>query len=66
LITNISFHDLRDDFAHRAREAGWAIEELAYYLGHMSLKGTLALQTTARYTQMTRVQVKDNLKSSKG
>lgn len=66
LIADISFHDLRDDFAHRAREAGWTIEELAYYLGHLSMKGTLALQTTIRYTQMTRAQVKEKLKSIKG
>ncbi len=38
LINNLSFHDLRHDFAHRAREAGWTLEEIAYYLGHVTMK----------------------------
>jgi hypothetical protein len=28
------------DFAHRTREAGWTLEEVAYYLGHVTMKGT--------------------------
>ncbi len=35
-IADLSFHDLRHDFAHRAREASWALEEVAYYLGHVT------------------------------
>jgi integrase len=35
-IADLSFHDLRHDFAHRAREAGWTLEEVAYYLGHVT------------------------------
>ena len=31
-IADLTFHDLRYDFAHRAREAGWSLEEVAYYL----------------------------------
>lgn len=62
LIETITFHDLRHDFAHRAREAGWSLEELAYYLGHITRKGTPALQTTVRYTQASREQVKAKLK----
>jgi site-specific recombinase XerD len=65
-ISTISFHDLRHDFAHRALEAGWTLEELAYYLGHVTLKGTPALQTTVRYTQVARAQVKEKLKAVKG
>jgi site-specific recombinase XerD len=61
LIAAITFHDLRHDFAHRAREAGWSIEEVAYYLGHITKKGTPAIQTTARYTQVGRGQVKAKL-----
>src|SRR5260370_30019422 len=38
LIANVTFHDLRHDFAHRARDAGWSLEELAYYLGHVTVK----------------------------
>lgn len=62
LIADVTFHDLRHDFAHRAREAGWSLEELAYYLGHLTKKGTPAIQTTIRYTQVSRTQVRDKLK----
>jgi len=50
LIAPLTFHDLRHDFAHRARAAGWSLEEVAYYLGHLSKTGTPAIQTTVRYT----------------
>lgn len=65
-IADLSFHDLRHDFAHRTRDAGWTLEEIAYYLGHVTKKGTPAIQTTARYTQVSREQVKDKLKRIKG
>lgn len=58
LIADISFHDLRHDFAHRARAAGWSLEAVAYYLGHITKKGTPAIQTTVRYTQVSREQLK--------
>jgi len=66
LIADLSFHDLRHDFAHRAREAGWTLEEIAYYLGHVTVKGTPAIQTTVRYTQVSRAQVKEKLKGLRG
>jgi hypothetical protein len=44
----------------RGRPAG-AIEEVAYYLGHVTKKGTPAIQTTARYTQVSREHVKGKL-----
>lgn len=66
LIAPITFHDLRHDFAHRAREAGWTLEEVAYYLGHITKKGTPAIQTTARYTQVSRDQVKAKLRYLSG
>ena len=66
LIASLSFHDLRHDFAHRAREAGWTLEEVAYYLGHVTMKGTPAIQTTVRYTQVSRAQVKEKLRLMKG
>lgn len=66
LIQSLTFHDLRHDFAHRAREAGWGLEEMAYYLGHVTKKGAPATQTTARYTQVSRRQVKDKLRQIKG
>lgn len=47
-------------------EAGWSIEEVAYYLGHITNKGTPAIQTTIRYTQVSREQVKEKLKFIKG
>jgi len=65
-VADLSFHDLRHDFAHRARAAGWTLEEVAYYLGHVTKKGTSAIQTTARYTQVSRAQVKEKLKEIKG
>ncbi len=65
-IADLSFHDLRHDFAHRARAAGWTLEEIAYYLGHVTKKGTPAIQTTARYTQVSREQVKEKLRQIKG
>lgn len=61
LIAEISFHDLRHDFAHRARAAGWSLEAVAFYLGHITKKGTPAIQTTVRYTQVSREQVKRQL-----
>lgn len=66
LISDVTFHDLRHDFAHRARAAGWSVEEVAYYLGHTTKKGTPAIQTTVRYTQVSREEVKDKLKDLRG
>lgn len=66
LIQALTFHDLRHDFAHRARAAGWSLEEVAYYLGHVTKKGTPAIQTTVRYTQVSRQQVKEKLRAIKG
>ena len=40
LIQDLTFHDLRTDFAHRAREAGWSYQEVAHYLGHVIQNGT--------------------------
>jgi site-specific recombinase XerD len=65
-VADLSFHDLRHDFAHRARQAGWTLEEVAYYLGHVTKKGMPAIQTTARYTQVSREQVKEKLKRVRG
>ncbi|WP_026678140.1 tyrosine-type recombinase/integrase [Fictibacillus gelatini] len=66
LIHDVTFHHLRHDFAHRARESGWTIEEIAYYLGHVTKKGTPAIATTARYTQVSRKQIKEKLYQIKG
>lgn len=66
LVGDVTFHDLRHDFAHRAREAGWSLEEVAYYLGHITRRGLPAIATTARYTQVSREQVKDKLRLLKG
>lgn len=66
LVSDVTFHDFRHDFAHRARAAGWTVEEVAYYLGHTTKKGTPAIQTTVRYTQVSREEVKDKLGSLRG
>jgi site-specific recombinase XerD len=66
LISDVTFHDLRHDFAHRARAGGWSLEEVAYYLGHTTQNGTPAIQTTIRFTQVSREAVKQKLKNIKG
>lgn len=66
LIVDITFHDLRHDFAHRARAAGWNLEEVAYYLGHLTKTGLPAIQTTVRYTQVGREHVKPKLHQIRG
>ena len=43
-IQDLTFDDLRQDFACRAREAGWSPEEVAYYLGLVTKKGAPAIQ----------------------
>jgi site-specific recombinase XerD len=66
LISDVTFHDLRHDFGHRARAAGWSLEEVAYYLGHITASGTPAIATTIRYTQVSREAVKRKLKDIGG
>jgi hypothetical protein len=66
LIADHSYHDLHHDFAHRAREARWTLEEVAYYLGHVTMKGTPAIQTTVKYMQTSRNQVNEKLRPMKG
>ncbi len=41
VIQDLTFHDLRYDFAHRAKEAGWSLGEVADYLGLVTKKGAL-------------------------
>jgi site-specific recombinase XerD len=62
LIDDITFHDLRHDFGHRLRGQDLALEEVAYYLGHVNADGTPSIQTTVRYTQVGREQVKARLR----
>lgn len=66
LIADITFHDLRHDFAHRARQSGWNLEEIAVYLGHQTKSGSPAIATTARYTQPGRKQIRARLQTLKG
>jgi site-specific recombinase XerD len=66
LIHDIAFHDLRHDFAHRARAAGWSLEAVTFYLGHITRKGTPAIQTTVRYTQISRDDIKRQLAALRG
>ncbi len=61
-IADITFHDLRHDFGHRLRAAGFTLEEVAVTLGHVTRKGTPTVATTARYTQPSRAQMKHKLK----
>ena len=66
LIKDVTFHDLRHDFAHRARAAGWELEEIAVYLGHQTRDGLPAIATTARYTLPSRRQLRKKLKDLTG
>src|SRR5260370_42101276 len=50
-IHDLTLHDLRYDFAHRAREAGWSLEKVAYYLGLVTKKGSLCMQIIVHYFQ---------------
>ena len=66
LIADISFHDLRHDFAHRARQSGWLLEEIAVYAGHQTKDGTPAIATTVRYTLPSRTQLKERIQLLQG
>ncbi len=66
VIEALTFQDLRYDFACRAREAGWSLEEVAYYLGQVTRQGVPALQTTVPYTQVSREHVQQKLENIKG
>ncbi len=60
-IASVTFHDLRHDFAHRARATGWSLEEIAVYLGHQTKDGAPAIATTVRYTLPSRQQLKERI-----
>ena len=66
LIHMVTFHDLRHDFAHRARAAGWNLEAIAVYLGHQTNDGSPAIMTTVRYTLPSRQQIKAQLQLLQG
>lgn len=65
-IADITFHDLRHDWAHRARQSGWLLEEIAVYAGHQTKDGAPAIQTTVRYTLPSRHQLKQRLQQLEG
>ncbi len=66
LIADVTFHDLRHDFAHRARQSGWSLEEIAVYAGHQTKDGAPAIATTARYTLPSRKQLKERVQLLQG
>lgn len=66
LIQSVTFHDLRHDWAHRARTAGWQLEEIAVYAGHQTKDGAPAIATTARYTLPSRQQLRTRLQALSG
>ena len=66
LIEDLTFHDLRYDFAQRARAAGWSLAEVAYYLGYLTNNGAFALQTPGHSSPVSREQVKQKLKDITG
>jgi site-specific recombinase XerC len=66
LIQDLTFHDLQHDFAHRAREAGWSPEEVAYYLGRNIEKGATVIQALIGDTPVSREHIKRKFKDIKG
>lgn len=60
-LRDVTFHDLRHDWAHRARAAGWLLEEIAVYAGHQTKDGAPAIASTVRYTLPSRQQLKRRL-----
>ena len=66
LIADVTFHDLRHDFAHRARQSGWSLEEIAVYAGHQTKDGAPAIATTVRYTLPSRKQLKERVQFLQG
>jgi integrase len=59
LIANMTFHDLRHDFSHRARQSCWSLEEIAVCAGHQNNDGEPVIATTARYTLPSSKQLKE-------
>jgi len=66
VIEELSFNDLRHDFAQRARVARWLPEEVAYYLGQVTQQGMTALQTIVLPTPVSREHVKQKLNDIQG
>ena len=66
LIADVTFHELRHDFAHRARQSGWSLEEIAVYAGHQTKDGAPAIATTARYTLPSRKKLKERVQLLQG
>ena len=66
VIQHLTFHDLRQDFGERAREAGWSPEEVASYLGYVSTEGAPDMQTTGGSPPVSREHVKQRRKNLKG
>lgn len=48
-----------------SQEAGWALEEVACNPGHVAVKGTPTIQTTAYHLWLNQTQVRENLKGIK-
>ena len=65
LVASLTF-ELRHDFAHRARQSGWSLEEIAVYAGHQTKDGAPAIATTARYTLPSRKQLKERVQLLQG
>ena len=66
VIEDLSFNNLRHDFAYRARVARWLPEEVAYYLGQVTQQGVPALQTIIPALPVSRQQVQQKLNDIQG
>ena len=65
-IEDLTFQDLRQDFAQRAKETGCSSEEIAYYLGYISRRDALTIQTAENYAEGIRLQIRQKLRNIKG
>jgi site-specific recombinase XerD len=66
VIEDLSFNNLRHDFAQRARVARWLPEEVAYYLGQVTQQGMTALQTIVPPPPVSREHVRQKLNDIQG
>lgn len=66
VLADITFHDLRRDFAYRAGEAGWSPEEVTYYMGGLTEQGPPVLHPALRAAPVNRAHLKNMLNLVKG
>lgn len=66
VLQNLTLHNVRYDFAYRAREAGWSPEEVAYYLGYGNTPRSLSLPSPTSPVAVNHIHMRQRLKHIKG